>query len=165
MRPAWALTLALALATAPSAAGSASASGEAQPSQAQAEKPAPAPDAAKPPAAAVVDGQEVEGILGKEVQSKKGEKMGEVIDVIVDPQGRVRAALIDFGGFLGVGSRKLAIDWRAVHFIPTGKSFRVVVDLTKDQLKGAPEYKQGKQTVILETPAPEPPAPGKPPTR
>ncbi len=39
--------------------------------------------------------------------------MGRVVDVIVDPAGQVCAAIVDFGGFLGVGSRKIAVDWNA----------------------------------------------------
>ena len=62
--------------------------------------------------ATVIDDREVEGILGKSVRSNAGEDMGQIIDVIVKRNGQVRAAVIDFGGFLGVGSRKIAVDWR-----------------------------------------------------
>ena len=57
-----------------------------------------------------------EGILGKEVRSKADENMGRIVDVIVDRTGQVRAAVIDFGGFLGVGNRKIAVDWNALNF-------------------------------------------------
>ena len=46
--------------------------------------------------------------------------MGRVVDIVVDSAGQVRAAVIDFGGFLGVGSRKIAVDWNALHFPPAG---------------------------------------------
>ena len=46
--------------------------------------------------------------------------MGRIVDVLVDRRGQVRAAIIDFGGFLGVGSRKIAVDWSALHFPPPG---------------------------------------------
>jgi hypothetical protein len=36
--------------------------------------------------------------------------MGRVVNVVVDQSGQVRAAIIDFGGFLGVGNRKIAVD-------------------------------------------------------
>ena len=42
--------------------------------------------------------------------------MGRIVDVIVDRAGAVRAAVIDFGGFLGVGSRKIVVDWNALRF-------------------------------------------------
>ena len=75
--------------------------------------------------------------------------MGRIVDIIVDRSGQVRAAVIDFGGFLGVGSRKIAVDWSILRFGSGEKSDRVVVDLTWAQVKAAPEYKDGKQVVVL----------------
>ena len=51
--------------------------------------------------ATVVDGQQLESILGKTVLSPTGEDMGRIVDVMVDRAGQMRAAIIDFGGFLG----------------------------------------------------------------
>jgi hypothetical protein len=76
--------------------------------------------------------------------------MGRIVDVIVDHSGRVRAAIIDFGGFLGVGSRKIAVDWNALHFPPPGQpNANISLDLTRDQVKAAPEYQEGKSVVVL----------------
>ena len=104
-----------------------------------------------PPAAATVfDKQDVQSILGRQVLSSAGENMGRVIDVVVDRNGQVRAAVIDFGGFLGVGSRKIAVDWNALRFAPTGSKYdRITLDLTSDQVKAAPEYKDGKPLVVV----------------
>ena len=55
-------------------------------------------------------------ILGKEVLSAKGEDMGRIGDVLFDEKGEPRAAVIDFGGFLGVGTRKIAVSWSALRF-------------------------------------------------
>ena len=61
-----------------------------------------------------------------------------------------RAAIIDFGGFLGVGSRKIAVDWKALHFVPAASArYRIVLELTQDQVKAAPEYKEGKPIIVL----------------
>jgi hypothetical protein len=102
-----------------------------------------------PPSAVLLDTQDVEGILGKEVRGAADEKMGRIIDVVVDRTAQPRAAVIDFGGFLGVGSRKIAVDWNLVHFDATddGKT-RISVELTADQVRTAPEYKPGKPVVI-----------------
>jgi hypothetical protein len=102
------------------------------------------------PAEVVVDKQEVESILGKNVRSSAGEDMGRLIDMLVDRDGQPRAAIIDFGGFLGVGSRKIAIDWKALHFSPDDpKGNAISLALTRDQVKAAPEYKDGGPVVIL----------------
>jgi hypothetical protein len=102
------------------------------------------------PSVTVLNTQDVQGILGREVRSAADEDMGRIVDVIVDGDGRVRAAIIDFGGFLGVGSRKIAVDWKALHFVPTAsRPHGIVLELTRDQVKPAPEYKDGKPVVVL----------------
>ena len=64
--------------------------------------------------------------------------------------GTVRAAVIDFGGFLGVGSRKIVVDWNALHFgRVANKSDSITLELTKEQVTAAPEYKEDTPIVVL----------------
>ena len=98
----------------------------------------------------VLGSRQAEGILGKEVRSKADENMGRLVDVVVDRTGQPRAAVIDFGGFLGVGSRKIAIDWKSLNFESDGRARDVViVDLTREQVKAAPEYKDKQAVIVL----------------
>jgi hypothetical protein len=90
--------------------------------------------------------------LGEEVTSATGADMGRIIDVLADETGRPRAAVIDFGGFLGVGTRKIAVDWRALCFGGIRKGKVVLPDLTPDQLKSAPEYEAPGKPVAVITP-------------
>ena len=92
---------------------------------------------------------DVQGALGKEVRSGTGENLGRIVDVLVDQDGQVRAAVIDFGGFLGVGNRKIVVDWGALHFAPADQRDRISLDLTRDQVSAAPEYKAGQPVVVL----------------
>jgi hypothetical protein len=112
----------------------------AEPRNPAAENPVPGQPAVSPPAAMTFDREEAQGVLGREVRSAADENMGRIIDVIVDRAGTVRAAVIDFGGFLGVGSRKIAVDWTALHFTAVDGKDRITVGFTKDQVKAAPEY-------------------------
>lgn len=98
-------------------------------------------------------------LLGKKVRGPKGEDLGLIVDVLVDANGRSRAAVIDFGGFLGVGSRKIAIDWKALDFTPLGRSGLVELGLDRAQIAAAPEYKPGQPGVAVVTalPSPSPP--------
>ena len=49
-----------------------------------------------------------ESVLGKNLIAS-GENAGRIVDVLTDESGRVRAVVVDYGGFLGVGSRKIAV--------------------------------------------------------
>jgi hypothetical protein len=119
-----------------------------------------APPAAAPPnpspgtPAMVLDDQEVSTILGKSVRSNADEDMGRIVDIIVSRDGQVRAAIIDFGGFLGIGMRKIAVDWRALNFAPAGKPGTITVDLTRNQVRVAPEYKRGEPVVVVSSASP-----------
>lgn len=110
---------------------------------------APAPPQPAPATASVLDKHLIQGVLGKDVRSTTNEDMGRIVDVIVDYSGQTRAAVIDFGGFLGVGSRRIAVAWSALHFAPDEKGSTVTLDLSRDQLKAAPEYKEGKPVVVI----------------
>jgi hypothetical protein len=79
-------------------------------------------------------------ILGRTVYSPTGDTVGRVVDVLVDAIGAPQAAVLDVGGFLGVGNRVIAVHWGALHFHPTDKDHPIVVDMPADDLKGAPEY-------------------------
>ena len=112
--------------------------------QGTAKEPAP------PPSVTVIGARDAHGILGREVRSAANEDMGRIVDVIVDREGAVRAAVIDFGGFLGVGSRKIVVDWNALHFgRVANKSDSITLQLTKEQVTAAPEYKEDTPLIVL----------------
>jgi hypothetical protein len=138
-----------------------------EPSSSPSGQPAPEnpPPTAAPPAAAppnpspgtpamVLDDQEVSTILGKSVRSSADEDMGRIVDIIVSRDGQARAAVIDFGGFLGIGMRKIAVDWRALNFAPAGKPGTITLDLTRNQVRLAPEYKRGEPVVVVSSASP-----------
>jgi hypothetical protein len=117
---------------------------------APADVPTEIPPAQPAPSAVVLDTRDAQAILGKSVRSVAGEDMGRLVDVVVDRNGQPRAAVIDFGGFLGVGSRKIAVDWTVLKFLrDDGKQNVITVELTKDQVKAAPEFKEGSVVVVL----------------
>nr|WP_183502171.1 PRC-barrel domain-containing protein [Methylobacterium brachythecii] len=106
--------------------------------------------------ALVLDTADYEGLLGKSVRAQNGDDLGRIIDVITDREGHPRAAIIDFGGFLGVGSRKIAVDWRVLKFSVDGKAGRVTLALNRNQVRVSPEYKTGEPIVVLGAVAPAP---------
>jgi PRC-barrel domain len=109
-----------------------------------------AKEAVPPPSVTVIAPREARGVLGRHVRSPQDEDMGHIVDVIVDRTGTVRAAVIDFGGFLGVGSRKIVVDWNALHFGRVAdKSESIRLELSKAQVAAAPEYKEDTPIVVL----------------
>src|SRR5262249_1523351 len=112
--------------------------------------PAPPTEPEPPASVTIMARREAHGVLGRDVRSPANEDMGRIVDVIVDRTGTVRAAVIDFGGFLGVGSRKIVVDWNALHFGRVAdKSDSIFLELTKAQVAAAPEYKEDKPIVVL----------------
>jgi hypothetical protein len=107
-------------------------------------------EATPPPSVTIIGARDAHGVLGRDVRSPADENMGRIVDVIVDRAGVVRAAVIDFGGFLGVGSRKIVVDWSALHFgRVANKRDSITLELTKDQVTAAPEYKEDTPIVVL----------------
>lgn len=132
-------------------------------------------DAAQPPAtpaatdapaqgtpAVVLDDHGIESLLGKEVTGASGDKLGRIVDVLVSKDGTLRAAVIDFGGFLGVGTRKVAVAWNTLRFEDSGP----VLSMTGDELRVTPEYRTGEPVVVVgaQSAAPAQPSDRVPPT-
>ena len=114
----------------------------------QAEPAASADPAGKPPII-VLYTSEVGGVLGRPVRSAANESMGRIIDIIVDQTGIPRAAVIDFGGFLGVGSRKIAVDWGALRFVREADRSHLTADVNREQIRDTPEYKPNEPPTVL----------------
>jgi hypothetical protein len=136
-------------------AGTGAPADAANPSPAATPSPSPthAPASGGVTSALVVDDAGAQTLLSLPVQTSKGEDLGRVVDIVVDRNGALLAAVIDFGGFLGVGSRKIAVDWRTLHFPKAGGMSKLVADLPLDQLRSAPAYKPGESIVIMGAPA------------
>jgi PRC-barrel domain len=114
------------------------------------DNPAAPVTAAPPPSVTIIGARDAHGVLGRDVRGTTDEDMGRIVDVIVDRGGTVRAAVIDFGGFLGVGSRKIVVDWSALHFGSIdNKSDSISLELSKEQVTKAPEYKEDTPLVVL----------------
>jgi hypothetical protein len=126
-------------------------------------EPPPPPPPAAAPAAPSTDAEvkpldnSVVTVLGKKVQGAKGEDLGRVVDVLADATGRVRIAVIEFGGFLGVGNRRIAVDWSLLRFNPDDQNQPLILSVSRNKLQSAPEYKNAAQPQALM--APQPPAP------
>ncbi len=84
--------------------------------------------------------------------------LGSINDVLMTADGKVDAVLIDVGGFLGIGSKTVALTMASVKIVPdsdaTGEFF-LASTLSKDTLNAAPEFTMpGEQAANTTTTAP-----------
>ncbi len=74
--------------------------------------------------------------LKKDVRNAQNDKLGTIQDVVLDlKSGRVHYAVLDAGGFLGVGDKYFAVPLSAFTASPDGKDY--ALQASKDQLKQA----------------------------
>jgi sporulation protein YlmC with PRC-barrel domain len=72
-------------------------------------------------------------------------KIGEVMDVLVSPDGRATALIVGVGGFLGAGEKDVAVPFAAVKHTLKDKKIYLTMDTTKDALKAAPGFKYDRE--------------------
>ncbi|TCU98909.1 PRC-barrel domain-containing protein [Paracandidimonas soli] len=82
-----------------------------------------------------------ETLIGNDVYNKQAEKLGDIKEIMLDMRhGRVSYAVLEFGGFLGMGTSLFAVPWNALTLDTTKKCF--VLDASKDRLKQAPGFEK-----------------------
>lgn len=78
-------------------------------------------------------------VNGTNVYNPAGEKLGSIDSLMIDKiSGRVRYAVMEFGGFLGIGTDRYPLPWDTLKYEPEMGGYVVAVE--KSQLEGAPRY-------------------------
>jgi sporulation protein YlmC with PRC-barrel domain len=80
------------------------------------------------------------------VYDPSNNKIGEIMDVLVSPEGRATALIVGVGGFLGAGEKDVAVPFNAVKHTMKDKKVYLTMDTTKDALKAAPGFKYDRET-------------------
>jgi sporulation protein YlmC with PRC-barrel domain len=80
------------------------------------------------------------------VYDPNNNKIGEIMDVLVDKSGKIAALIVGVGGFLGAGEKDVAVPFEAVHPTMKDKKWWLVMNTTKDSLKSAPGFKYDSNT-------------------
>jgi sporulation protein YlmC with PRC-barrel domain len=104
-------------------------------------------------------------LKGLNVYNNNNEKIGDINELIVDQSGKIQAAVVGVGGFLGMGEHDVAVPFNEIKWVNepprssttgTGASSsaakdggrtypdHAVLNMNKDQLKAAPEFKYSK---------------------
>ena len=80
-----------------------------------------------------------ERVEGTSVYNAAGDKLGTIDDLMIDKlSGQVRYAVMEFGGFLGIGTDRYPVPWNMLKYDTSQDGY--VVPLDKSQLEGAPRY-------------------------
>jgi len=81
-------------------------------------------------------------LKGIDVINSTGEKLGSINDFVLTKDGKtVDAVIVDFGGFLGIGTKQVALGYDHLKFMTDQNNKRYLeVDLTKDQLDKQQAY-------------------------
>jgi sporulation protein YlmC with PRC-barrel domain len=74
------------------------------------------------------------------------QKIGEIMDLLVNPSGQIDAAMVGVGGFLGAGEKDVAISFNAIKATKKNDKTYLTLDTTKDALKNAPGFKYDRET-------------------
>lgn len=77
-------------------------------------------------------------IIGADLRASDGEVAGSIEDLVIDDRSdRVRFAVVNYGGLLGVGETRTAVPWGLVRFDDEGRASLQTAD--KARVRSAPE--------------------------
>lgn len=82
-------------------------------------------------------------LIGTDVQStaEDGDDIGEVSDLLLNEDGEVKGVVISVGGVMGIGDKKVAVEWDAVEVSKDEDGDYVMrINTTKEALEDAKEY-------------------------
>jgi sporulation protein YlmC with PRC-barrel domain len=83
-------------------------------------------------------------IKGARVINFQNQDVGEIDELLIDPDsGQIRFVVVSVGGFLGLGSTRVAVPWQALQITREKGRVRYMLDATKERLEKAPRV-EGK---------------------
>ncbi len=84
------------------------------------------------------------GLIGTKVRNANKESIGKIDDIYLDKDAKVTDVVISVGGFLGVGSKDVAVKWSDITFAQEDNSVVLTTSLTKDALTALPDYTEDR---------------------
>ncbi|MBJ6128451.1 PRC-barrel domain-containing protein [Microvirga splendida] len=81
-------------------------------------------------------------LMDLDVHNLQNEEIGEIEDLILDDGKTIRGIVLEIGGFLGIGERRVVVAPSSILITREGENnLKAVVNTTKDELQKAPEFK------------------------
>jgi hypothetical protein len=86
-------------------------------------------------------GMKSDDLKGIDVISPAGVKLGSIGDFVLTKSGQVDAVIVDFGGFLGIGTKQVAIQYNGLKFLTDSNNKRYLeMNVTKGELNAQQAY-------------------------
>lgn len=87
-------------------------------------------------------------VEGTAVYGADGDKIGSVDCIMIEKQsGQAREAILDVGGFLGMGGTRHAVPWQKLDYDEGHGGYKLGV--TEEQLKNAPSFQENDRERTL----------------
>ena len=83
-------------------------------------------------------------MIGTTVRNQAGESVGKIEDLLLADGGNLRAVVIEVGGFLGIGSKRIAVEPGALVLRPGGDRFSAILEMGKDTIAAAQPFDPAK---------------------
>jgi sporulation protein YlmC with PRC-barrel domain len=84
-------------------------------------------------------------LIGLDVQSPEDKKVGDIGEVVLDKAGEVQGVVVDVGGFLGIATHPVLLEWKDVTLTSQDGKDRAVVGLNKEKLEQMPTYQSSSK--------------------
>jgi hypothetical protein len=98
-------------------------------------------------------------LIGAKVGGPDNATVGSINDLLMEKNGNVLAAVIGVGGFLGIGSKNVAVPFKSLELSRgSDGNDKISMRFSKEELQQAPDFKP------LMPPPPKPPVAGGPGT-
>jgi sporulation protein YlmC with PRC-barrel domain len=86
---------------------------------------------------------ESKDIIGARIKNAEGKDVGEIDNVLIDPQsGRISHVVVGLGGLMGVGEKKVVVPWSDVKMASTKNGRKAAFTMDQAKLESAPRYER-----------------------
>jgi sporulation protein YlmC with PRC-barrel domain len=89
------------------------------------------------------EGHLASNIIGETVYNGTGddaENIGSVNDIVIAPDGQIKAIVVGVGGFLGIGQKNVALEFSLAQWVERDNDEFIVVETTEEALKALPDF-------------------------
>ncbi len=82
-----------------------------------------------------------ESLIGQAVENAEGEDLGDINDVLFNQDGQMTAVIIGMGGFLGLGTKNVAVSYDSIRSsVDESGEVQLVMNASREELEAAPQF-------------------------